>query len=1246
MKILTKETIKEIEKHIEQTTFRQETCIEWLLTTMPPLVTEFAGVDCCGIALSATVIVPQSILKPPPFNEKDWPLNEDESMFSASRKYNYMINTSTLSLYGSRESLVGKAIYGLYTDEQSQSRFRTVWHQIMASVYALDDYLGHTNHPVRAVLAQLNLDKGLPFKETAEGIDLTEAVEKGIDSSTLLPSILYMLISVSCDICFGISTEVEGAFTINHYLNLAQHDYADEKLRIKSACRNWFAQALSKLDVIAYPVYNNQLEIIDLKYVHGKEPKYVSTLHEKVAESRQRKLSKYPYLLEYIDRSRKAKTVEELIHRLLVMNALSNDRSFYKTRTELSLDAAVKSEVREHLVSAPVAKLIDPQSNRIYQKYFIRERNEAMYYAQQYLLSFVPALIQQLSKTNFDEEWLRFLTTSSPGVKLPQETLDSLSKTSAVLSKSRRGLEALEASEYRSINRVERALEMVLKLVQRQQNDRRQRAIAGEPNSILLLTLVYYVILSAMYAMSTDAAQGKQVGNSMDLQDLLFATTQTDTLVSSIDIVGMDASVQSITTELSNIICLEVTRGLPESQIGPFTGGMKRLLQLSDEPGGAWKQVEMYVSGTLEAVVFEGSHALTSTTYESKIFGSVKNYAGTYPSGRADTSSHHTKVLEGATRGNEMRRRTDERIVHHASTIVMSRNMGDDKSDVYTGSFPNVISQLVSDKDVLAQLGFKTDADLSSHNGEFLQQHVCRGRLVGKPSRISIGTVEHRKEKVRMHEACQELLSIMDDLIVRIRDTEGLKMMIFSFAIHCINSIVLNIAKVDLAAIISKLTSNNLRTYVYPTKDEHAFQLVRLYFPLMWFFMHKGGELPAYPIERVDGTYTDDESVYTVRGEYKRRLMFDIIGIDKIEKFGDAIFRNNHCFDIGLNAADAIIKLKITDLPKEMRSETLEHGIISNLAKNLESFGNAMSKEASLQAKLRIENELAGVRSVTQTNEVVVGRGKIAKVPKSIVYAHRTEAQLEQILMTRESDNEERPMISKRMLDHIASLSFHHVVNVKTTDKLHLYYFYPSGDALVYGNHAKYTEHFELAPPMWYLSPSWRLYGLLGTASQTRGDLLRQINWLKGKYGTFKLDDEKIRYGYDVIWRKNRHLLNDYMTMIGASPHLENLLKSIFRLMDRWGTYRYDYIQTPRNIFFISDNPLVAEQNIIFAADGDEITRPLQVIVGYLHILAHINTIFTRPQVKLTEHLIEYMHQRAVHTGRSSEQISASLSRD
>jgi hypothetical protein len=1234
---INKQVTEELQQHVIKTTFLQEDTVKWITDTMPATVPlEYEGVDSCGIPLKVSMVIPQLLLKPPSFNVADWPLNTNGTMFDAERKYNYMINMDVNSLanYPNKDSIVWKAINDLYMKEQLQTRYRSIWHEMQSAVFAVDSYLGHENHPVRYVLKHLVFRKGMPFLERNGQIENTTMP----NVSTLLPAISYMLMSVCTDICSGTVTLVEAAFTINHYLQLARVDYCDEKLRIKSAMRDWFGYALGCLGQIYYPKYNTRLQICGLGSVKGVEPSFIHDQHVKKMKDMEEKLSGYDEILSYIKRHEKAKTIEQVIDRLEVCYAMSNDRTFYKTLVELSLDAAVKPQMAEKLVLRPTTVLKDLDEGYAWLTEFDAKLSKGMYWAQRYLKQFVRTIADKVSLLDLDSEWLHFLTTSSPGQKLDDETQGALKKELGVLVKTRFGLEAFQASEYRSIQKLILSLAIAIMLVQRQQIDRRQRVIAGLNNARLLLSLASYLIMRFMYKLSEDSAQGKQVGNALDLYDLMIGTTQTSVIISSIDIKGYDASVQPLMKELMNGFCKEVAMRVPNGNLGPFTDTVKDL-----QNALTGEQEQYRVSGLWQAVTFETNNAQTSTTLKSKYFGEINNQDGTFPSGRADTSAHHTIGTSALFRGNRMRRRQDESVTYHASTNMLSRGMGDDRFDVYAGPYDAMVEEIESDGQVLAEAGFETTSELSSHSGEFLQQHCARGRYVPKPSRVSFFTTEHIKEKRYLHGACSELLSVMDDMISRVKDPKGLKLLVFSIALHCINRTVMNVTLKDLVKVEPKMKSNNIKYHVYDRKVDGKksgdFRLVSIYVPIMWFFMHKGGELPCWPIQRSDGTYTQDESVYTVRGEAKRKLIYDIIGIKSIKNVQKSVSENRqYLTDLGVNAADAIITLKIADIKEEVRSERLPYDEIQHLAQGLQQYTDQAKYDRSYLSYQKITRELEQTnltRGFSEDNENVeiVGRGK-NKIPRSVVLAFELPVKLEQVLITKEVDLSEVPFLSQRFVDHFASLNTKHLFGVQANDVLHLHTFDDMDERLVCDQMViKVLSKVRLNSNMTPGSMTWLLYSILGTINMEKNIVRREIGWLRGKYANFKMEDERIRVGYEVMWRSHRHLMPDYFEMIGASPKMQQLMTDSYKYADEQGAFRYPYIQPSRNNFFISDDPASCLDNVDIRMGNTPMTYALYIIFGYLHFMSHIESIYSKQRLWVSPLLESYVKANPTQVG-------------
>lgn len=403
--------------------------------------------------------------------------------------------------------------------------------------------------------------------------------------------------------------------------------------------------------------------------------------------------------------------------------------------------------------------------------------------------------------------------------------------------------------------------------------------------------------------------------------------------------------------------------------------------------------------------------------------------------------------------------------------------------------------------------------------------------------------------------------------------------------------------------------------------------------------MYKGGELPSWPIVRCDGTMTPNQSVYTPRGEWKRRMIFDMLGIRSITNMNKSVMENREYLDnMRVNAADALIQLKVTDIKEEVRSERLPYNEIQELAQGIQQYTDQAKYERSLHAYKAITRELEQT-NLSRTfkedgeNVEIVGRGK-RMIPRTIVFAFELAVKLEQVLIAKELDLSEVPMMSKRLVDHFDTLHVRHVFRVTPKDVLHLFDFDDLDEELIADPMlVNVLSKVRLNSNMEMGSQTWLLYVLLGTINMRKSIVARELGWLRGKYGNFKMDDERIRIGYEVMWRSHRNMMSDYFTMIGASSELRMLMTAAYQYADEQGTYKYQYIQPSRNNFFISDDPASCVRNVDIRVEVTPMKYALCLIYGYLHMISHISSITCRQKLWVSPLLDDYVVRKVVHKG-------------
>lgn len=275
----------------------------------------------------------------------------------------------------------------------------------------------------------------------------------------------------------------DAIFIINHYLDLASDSFCDSKLRVKSTIRNWLTEGISNLGSIEVLNWSQDCTILGTYIKDVKEQKDV---RDTFAINRMKRyailsLSTYNCIQNRLERIKCIGDVEQLFR---ITQSMSNDRTYYKTLVELSLDAAVKPHLKETLLVAPEALQFSKDNKLL--SFSFKNRNELCYGCENYLLDAADSIGHRASGLDLNTEWLRFLTTSSAGKRMNEFELKTKSSLVRALHNKRLVRVALEAEKFRQMSMIDESVSDSTILVVRQQIDRRQRAIAGLSNAKLM----------------------------------------------------------------------------------------------------------------------------------------------------------------------------------------------------------------------------------------------------------------------------------------------------------------------------------------------------------------------------------------------------------------------------------------------------------------------------------------------------------------------------------------------------------------------------------------------------------------------------------------------------------------------------------------------------------------------------------------------------------------------------------------
>lgn len=1076
-----------------------------------------------------------------------YPLTTNGSMFASVRPYDYLttFNLSTLTPPSNDdEDKIYKAVQRLLA-MQSQSRFSSIWRELAAVVLAVDSVTSTYLNPIR-LWCWFLIGKyfvHFPFIEKNGEVIFFER-----DIPSIIPTLLYTLMSVGMDLVLGTVTTIEAYFCIDRYIRLANDSFMDAKLRTKSAMRNWIQEAMNNVKRALCLRWD---EFGNIFGIYNKILTEIPLLNQEIKNSileRQEKLDNVDFI--YIrERLRLLKSVDDIERFYQLCHAASNDRTYYKTIVELCLDAAVQPQVRESLVvnPNPIVELYD--SGNIIMFQYDNERSDAVSRSSRYLNNYVPRMVSKLSGLNMDQEWIRFITTSSAGKKLSSDEVKMFGELAQKFHNRRIFRVAMEMSSYSNKDRLLLSISDRTILVVRQQIDRRQRTIAGLSNPKLEASFPGYIIGKSYYDLTTEAAQGKQTGSILDAIQLLFSTSTENLISNSLDISGMDASIQPGLRKPYDILTLKVAAELRNKRFGPWRDEVKllRYVTLSEDGTRVGSVRQEPVSALQLAIGFQASTIQTATTYNSDIFGTIVTQEGTFESGRSDTSTHHTVLLSGIMNGETLKRRRDGKVTNFMWQSVM----GDDVHRIYKVG-PDVSEEIQQDGEALKQCGFKITNDISSNYAVFLQQVSMVGRIIGLPNRVSLLTREHVKVHASLHQAATELNALCDDLISRVKDAKNITILQQSIGLFCLIRHTLKLKEgLHYNFIRDALVAQSIRVQEYIHSKHSGSRLLTIYAPFVWLFCHLGGEFPAPSIVINGNVVLRQQSILCPRGTYKRKMLIDIARAEGL-KFNE-LYKSTFLKDLGFTSSAYLIELKIFDLEKMSRLDDSGMIELSGLAQSL----NQLEDQRSLQDSRIGEYQLA-LRGV--------------HIPKSIIFAHNNYTRLSQLVTSGEVDVLDVDVFSRLFYERAKQLRNFGGIKSEANDVYYDYIVDISTTPVEFLSMSKFTYECPFLTCMSGGNFYWYVHSLLGSPLPIEGKLKRDIASIRGKFHNFRYSDPVFEEGLK-IFKRDKSLLDYYYDAIHLRERERVIFTDALQYFSRFGDVNVKYITSPRQLFALSDNP-------------------------------------------------------------------------
>lgn len=1115
--------------------------------------------DSFGLEVNMDVEIPSYLTKPRGFSLAFYPLTDDGLMFATKRPYDYLCTFSIKSLDRFDQELIQiKAVRAIIA-EQSQSRFTNIWRQMAAVLLVLDNMLEKDNHIIRRYLnGFLAKYEKLPFYESRE-----QMIFDDNDCVSILPTIIYMLMSVGTDIIVGTINEADARLIIGFYIMQMQDSYYDTKLAQKSAIRNWLKEGVDKLGKVEILKWSSDCQILGAFMCDVSEPSLVKDLIKQARDERVEKL--YPEMNAYINkRLELIKDISDVEKLFKITRAMSNDKTYFKTSVELSLDAAVQPKLEKRVVPAPRPLISDDKDQMV--SFTFEGIDELFHMCEKYLHDVASALKPVVSRINYETEWLNYITTASAGKKMSDDQVAQYPEIVRKLNNVRLVRVALEAGGHYSLAAILQSISDSTILVVRQQIDRRQRTIAGLSNEKLFASFPSYRIGREYYNMSSSVAQGKQIGNMLDVTSMLYLTTLEDSLCSSVDISGMDASIQPALRRIYDTLTFRLASISGNAEYGPFLNGREtvRVYEGKNRPDSL--QV-MDMSGVYKALVFQASTIQSSTIYNSKLFGTIVNREGTFESGRADTSTHHTVLLDALlVSAGKLYRQQGKPF-----TRIFKQEMGDDIVCAYAGKMEYNVDNAKYDAEILERAGFKTTLDVSRNQCIFLQQQVLLGKIYGLADRVSLFTREHVKAIKSLKSACSELNSLVDDMSSRITNPKGLRLLSWAIGLLCLSRHTLQL-NVDSYDQIARELGKMIDIQKYDKNPKRNSRLLSIYMPFCWLFMTGGGELFFPSLMRADGTWTDCEFITSPGGEFKRRKVMELIGIDNITSIGPII--SNTLRGYGITSSQLLIDIDIDGLEENSRISAEDEVNLKTLASKLDALGDTRRIDASIKA---------------YGDLIKLGY----KLPVSVVYGYNNYTKIKQLITSGEKGEINSYALSEHLLYKLTSLlgkdfKREYYFNILESDIYHLYTIKFTNVRAGLLPHAGATDKCPFLFSMKDRNEVWMLHSLLGGPGENESGLRRELASIRGKYAQFKYSDPIFKEALRIFLNK-RSLLSEFYSAVGIRHDSRKSFTDALEYYAAFGNYQYDYNINPRRLFYLTEDVTVTRKTVLIATEDDDI---------------------------------------------------------
>nr|BBN21017.1 VP2 [Aedes pseudoscutellaris reovirus] len=1145
--------------------------------------------------------VPKLITQPPLYNNDMYPLNHNNTNFLEDRPFNYLCNFDWFEFLSRTKDELGMH-YNMIRDlisMSSQTRYSNIWSNISGIIMYLRQY--ERGFALRSILVRLlTYWNNFPFFDTWDGFK--DVMPK---TSTAWPLLFYAFMSVAFDyICENIS-EGDAIVCFQNHLENAQIGYQDTKLEKKNGYTLWLKYECHNLRVALTPRYDYTGTVYGNFLKDTTE--YIITNEFQENEVKMKSLLN-PSFYKILQQLRKEiKTVEDIIRLLTICYSARDDRTYYGTLMELAISKAIKPQVAGSIVPKPIPTSWLQKDPKIVisAKY---PSTSFLSQMQEFYRRYYPALQREIDVHALSASFINFLSTASAGVgiELPEEIVNMV-KDKRLLYLLKKGSgkrvlqEALLVEKYNDLDPIISDFVRLIKIVVRKQIERRQRGIAGIPNNVLKINQVTYEANKPFSKIARAPSHGKQSGNASDIHDLLFYTTQEDIshieingkrqmrgiVISSADVKGMDTHIQINAAMNQHFGAIEILDGI-QYDVGPFR---QTRAVIQDIQGNVY---ERNLNGGQQAIAFGLANFSQTTGINSKYFGQIPNQEGTFPSGLITTSNHHTQMLT---------------LLIETAVIAFTNEFGKSIAIAHLMILGDDVSLMLhgNDKDVnffmkylvekFSQLGLILERDESRNFGVFLQQHVINGRFNGFSNRIAIFTSEDYKTRKSVQESCTEYNALIDDVIFR---TYNVRKLLQFQRIHqfvVLSKYIFRVQNYKYEKLKAKLATR-LNVFEYDLKvhnnshenvqNQNMLRFIGIQIPYTYFQCSGGGEIPPESFQRKDGSFTYEYSIYSPKGKWLRKFLYDVSCTSDDNKFriDDEVMKLYN-----LDVCDFLIHYNMLNIQEEIRATIIDRELISKLAMNLESLENSNARMISRRASESLRS--MGIR-----------------LPANGVYGYQINERLVKVLQNIQQSDYEVKMVGDALFTAIMERFDSHKVRIEKGDILHNFTldFSDKSDRLVINKKMIALHNISISKNMAPYSDAWMLYTCLDHTYNASSELSTALAHSQGHFKSFQYDRDMFAESVKIASKHGIGSLPMELFFEASNIRDSAQLKWIeaIKYYIQFKDYLYPYSINPRRLFFIPEqvssvSNLLNQDNI--PADANK--KALMFRRAYAYVLSH-----------------------------------------